>query len=241
MSATPEWQEKMAGYVLGDLSEDERNQFEQWLAAHPEARAELARLEETLALLPYGLAEQPDPPGSVKERLMAAAGERQAPPRRARSSAWPGWVPIAVVAGLAVVFGVDNLRLRKQLADSEVALTRYRDVVAMLSEDRTRLVSLRGMDVSPDASGNILITPGLSEVVVTLRNLPDPPKGEVYKLWAVVGGRKVLCGEFMPNVGGGVYAKLPLTDSLLSSPLIVTRERTNSTTPSGPMVMTSSV
>ncbi|AGY58756.1 anti-sigma factor domain-containing protein [Gloeobacter kilaueensis] len=229
-----ERQAQMAGYLLDDLGEAERRDFEQWLGEHPEAQAELARLQQTLNLLPYGL-EGSAPPASLRDRIVRSATVQQKRPRLL------SWAPLAIAAALIAILGFDSWQLRGQLAASNQQVERYRDLVSMLRENDTRLVALKGMSTARDATGNILITPGTPEVVVTLRNLPPPARGEVYKLWAVVEGRKVACGEFMPGPEGSVYAKLPLTAQLLSAPLVVTREVAGSAIQTGPMVMTSSI
>ncbi len=233
-----EWQEKMAGYVLGDLTDDECTAFELWLQAHPEAQMELARLQETASLLPYGLDGQEKPSAGLRGRILQETGSPRLAvlPRRN----WPGWV--AAVAAVAVaVLGLDGLRLRSDLAQAQQEIDRYRDVVAMLRESNTRLVSLKGMDDGAAASGSIVVTPGTPEVVVTLRNLPMLPEGQIYRLWAVVDGRKVVVGQFKPAEGGSVFVKLPLSNSLVFAPLVVTREPATATTASGPMVMTSQI
>ncbi|UFP94927.1 anti-sigma factor [Gloeobacter morelensis] len=235
-----EWEELMAGYVLGDLSDEERRTFEAWLAKHPEARAELARLQETLSLLPYALPEDNNPSAALRNRILEASNAQPAAGRRTRSG-WLPWAASAVAAALVVTLGFDSWQLRAQLTQSRQEVGRYRDLVSMLQQDTTRLVSLRGMDSARSASGNILITPGTPEVVVTLGNLPMPARGEVYRLWAVVDGRKVACGEFMPGEAGSVYVKLPLNGNFLTAPLVVTRERGDASQAVGPMVMTSSI
>ena len=50
-----EWDELLAGYVLGDLSPEEIVKVKEHLAQNPELRTEIANLETTLSLLPLSL------------------------------------------------------------------------------------------------------------------------------------------------------------------------------------------
>lgn len=242
------WQEIMAGYVLGDLSEAEQLALENWLQKHPEARSELASLQETLALSAYGLDEEAKPSESLRWRILQEARQSQptasvpvssvSPPKRRN---WLSWGASIAAAAAIAVLSMDSIQVHNELAQANKEIDHYRDVAAMLQEGNTKLVSLKGMDAGEGSSGNIVVTPGTPEVVVTLRNLPMPQTGEVYRLWAVVDGQKVAYGEFMPAKDGSVFAKLPINDSLLAAPLVVTRESVTASKPAGPMVMTSRI
>ena len=52
-----EIQELIAGYVLGDLSSAEAEEFRSLLLQLPELQAEVTSLQEVLAMMPYGLDE----------------------------------------------------------------------------------------------------------------------------------------------------------------------------------------
>lgn len=246
MNVPLEWQELMAGYVLGDLDAKERQALEAWLEQNPQAREELESLRVAASALPYTLDEAVAPGNALRERVIALTATPASPPveRSFRVIPLRRWLGAAgaVAAALVIGFlGYDGLQLRQQLDTAQQEVSRYRDLVAMLRDGDTRLVALKGMDSGATASGNIVITPGTPEVVVTLRNLPMPPQGESYRLWAVVEGRKLPMGEFKPGSGGSVLAKLPLNARLLSAPLVITREPVGAPTGSGPMVMTSGV
>jgi hypothetical protein len=243
-----QWQEIMAGYVLGDLSEAEQLALENWLREHPEANSELASLQETLALSAYGLDEEAKPSESLRWRILQEA--RQSPPTASvpapslsqpKRRNWLSWGASIAAAAAIAVLSMDSIQVHNELAQANKEIDHYRDVAAMLQEGNTKLVSLKGMDAGEGSSGNIVVTPGTPEVVVTLRNLPVPQTGEVYRLWAVVDGQKVAYGEFMPAQDGSVFAKLPINDNLLAAPLVVTRESVTASKSVGPMVMTSRI
>ena len=71
--ASDSLQELAAGYVLGNLSSAEAEQFATLLAANPELAAEVAALQEALALMPYGLEPAAAKPELRSQILTAAA------------------------------------------------------------------------------------------------------------------------------------------------------------------------
>ena len=77
-SALPgNWQELIAGYALGDLSSEEAEELQRLLAENPHLTAEVASLQEVLALMPYGL-PQHEPSAQLRGSILAAveAGSR---------------------------------------------------------------------------------------------------------------------------------------------------------------------
>ena len=50
-----EWEELLAGYVLGDLEPEEVTEMHQLIAEHPEIVTEIDYLQDTLTMLPLGL------------------------------------------------------------------------------------------------------------------------------------------------------------------------------------------
>ncbi len=119
-------------------------------------------------------------------------------------------------------------------------LERQKDVISMLQNPNTHLVSLKGMDMAAAASGSIVMTRGESKVVLILQNLPVLPKGQFYRLWAVVNGENITSGQFNASLQGAVFTKLSTPPSSEVTALVVTIEVSPTPKrPDGPMVMTS--
>jgi Anti-sigma-K factor rskA len=76
-----------------------------------------------------------------------------------------------------------------------------------------------------------------------LKNLAPLPKEQVYRLWAMIDGKKFPCGQFTPDPKGTVFLKLPMEEALVKAPLMVTLEPSLSppTSAEGPMVMTTEI
>ena len=99
-----------SAYALGALTEDERREFESYLATYPELQAEveaLVSVADLLALAP----QEHEPPSELRRNLLnriggaADATLAEAPQRRAglRRLFGPGGLAAAAVAVLAVV------------------------------------------------------------------------------------------------------------------------------------------
>ena len=241
------WEELVAGYVLEDLSLEEKKAFDQLLQERPElVAAEIRHLKETLALTPYALPEAIPSP-LLRNQLLVAAQQQTTQvvdlsiaPRR--SAAWLSWAGSAA-AVIALVFGLDSYRLRQELQTTQEQLAQQQSIVSMLQQANTRLVTLRSSGPSSEASGNLVVTPSDKDAVLVLKNLAPIPKEQVYRLWAVINGKKFPCGQFTPDPKGTVFLKLPMEDALVKAPLVVTLEPSLSpaTSAEGPMVMTTDI
>src|SRR5689334_9081148 len=82
----------------GELSADERADFERWLEAHPDMRALSARYERDRAALAGALASVLDEPVPLK---LAAVARGEVKPRRS----WSGLLRAAVAAVVLLAIG----------------------------------------------------------------------------------------------------------------------------------------
>ncbi|NJL89477.1 MAG: anti-sigma factor [Coleofasciculaceae cyanobacterium SM2_1_6] len=145
-----------------------------------------------------------------------------------------------IAALVTVALGFDNYRLRQQLASIQGQVDRQKDVIAMLQQPKTRLVSLKGMDDMVKASGSIVVTPGEPQAVLILRNLPPLPRGQSYQLWNIIDEQKIPWQQFQVNQQGVALTKLVLPSSYAVTKLAITIELSpDPPVPTGPMVMVS--
>lgn len=145
-----------------------------------------------------------------------------------------------IVALVVVAIAIDNYRLRQQAIAMQRQINGQADLIAMLQQPNTRLVSLKGMDQAVTASGNIVVTPGESQAVLILQNLSPLPDGQAYQLWSIVNGQKIPWEQFRVDQRGTVFAKLSLPENQVVTRLAITVEVSPSPPePTGPMVMLS--
>lgn len=260
MSLPPESLEELtAGYVLGDLSSEEAEEFGRLLIEDPSLAIEVNRLQEVLGLIPYALPEVEPSPRLRSAILEAApaAGERNQTPKR---SLLQSRIVGGVAALLALALGLENYRsrqdltttqarvaeqkqliavLRQDLTTRQVQVAEQKELIAMLRQPSIHLVSLEGADLAPAASGSFVMNPSKPGAFLALQNLPSLPTGQVYQLYSVVNDKKIAWGQFNTSPNGTVLVKLPVPPKAEVTTLVVTLEQSPTSTRSvGPTVMT---
>ena len=254
-----EWEELLAGYVLGDLTPEEVTEMHQLIAEHPEIVTEIDQFQETLAMLPLGLSET-YPAQSLRNRIAAAAipiavenrlAEPLEPsidllvPRITRSprrkNLWKlAAIGLSSISAIAIIaLGFDNYQMRQQIATNQVELQKHRQTIAMLQGADNRMISLKGMGAIPTASGSVMIAPTEKTAMISIQNLRQIPQDNSYRLWAIVDGEKVDCAQFRPDEQGKVFLKVPLGNALKQSTTVIITIEPNKDMPepTGEMVM----
>jgi anti-sigma-K factor RskA len=237
------WQELLADYVLGDVTSEEAETVRQLLLAHPELNEEISHLQETLALIPLALPES-SPPKMLGANILRLAqtqtnfANSMVDSLQKKSKAKLvalGSVALAVILGL----GFYNYRLHQELAIAQNELSQYQNAIATLPESNNRLLSLKGTNKAPSATGVVLVMPKMGKAMMTVQNLKPLPSGKVYHLWAVANGKKYDCGQFNADQKGQVMKQMPLDEIITNtSTLVITIEPTESITqPTGAEVM----
>lgn len=257
-SARPDnWQDLLAGYTLGNLTSEEVEAVQQLLIEHPELTAEVDRLQEVLALIPYNVPEQ-EPPAHLKNSILAAAEADQGIPQlfeeplasppatRVSPSAKPSpqpnltrWLGVgsAIAAAALLALGIDNYQLR-QAAQTD------RAIIATLQQPGATLYALEGTENAAQASGSIVVAPN-RQILVVAQNLPALPEGQAYRLWALSANTKqpAYCGQFNTSTAGTVSTLWSAPEARCStdpSQLLITAELTSDPpVPKGELVMRS--
>jgi hypothetical protein len=218
------YREEIGAYLLGALTDLERQAFEQHLARCGECRAEIEELRPAADALPRSV-EQVEPPPSLKTSLMeivereareAAAGEGEqwsAPPARPRPplrerlrvpALRPAFVMAALVVGLVAGFGV------AQLGGDDGGRT----VVATVDQSRI-----------PQGSGNLRVEGGGDDgAILRVSGMPELGGEQVYQAWVQRGGMIIPQPTFEvgPDGSGAVAVPEDLSDA---AAVLVTRER----------------
>lgn len=156
---------------------------------------------------------------------MPAPGRNLRPKARWRSPI--AWGAIAATL-TAAILGFQNIQLRSalqvaqqqseqiaaieaQLATAQSDVADYQEVISMLRLPENRLFSLSGASsFTETSSGSVVIAPQRNWAMLTLKDLPAPPAGKAYQLWAVANGEKVYCVEFKPDETGQVLVEIPV-------------------------------
>lgn len=219
------YREEIGAYLLGALTDLERQAFEQHLDRCAECRAEIEQLRPAADALPRSV-EQVEPPPGLKTSLMeivereareAAPSEaeqtRAAPPARPRPplrerlrlpALRPAFVMAALVLGLVAGFGVAQL-------DGDDG---GRTVVATVDQSRI-----------PQGSGNLRVEgEGDDGAILRVSGMPELGGEQVYQAWVQRGGMIIPQPTFEvgPDGSGAVAVPEDLSDA---AAVLVTREQ----------------
>ncbi len=105
---------------------------------------------------------------------------------------------------------LSNYRLQAELSKTQQELSRYQEALSVLKQPNNRLLALKSITPDISSSGSLVIAPNSEAAILTLKNLPDLPENQVYRLWAFVDGKKIKCAKFNPDSQGKVLLKIPL-------------------------------
>jgi anti-sigma-K factor RskA len=94
--------------------------------------------------------------------------------------------------------------LRTQLAQRDTSVQRLvrqsEEVITLLKNPSSKVVSLSGSDVAKEAGALLLFDPATKRAWLYAFNLPAPPSGKMYQLWAI-DDRPVSAGVFGVDSG----------------------------------------
>ena len=197
-------------YVLDRLSPDERRRVESYAAEYPEVKAEIEQIERDLeqyAVL-HGETTPPSPSvltgvlRQIEPALSSPAPTTASLPSNSRSTSPLLWVLLIALAltlaGLAYFYFQSQERLGElnRLSGEFSALQAdCRQVAAdydadqrqleLLTDIDTRGLILAGTDNAPDSRAQVFYNRARSAVLFAAANLPTPPTGRQYQLWAL--------------------------------------------------------
>ncbi|PHI21125.1 hypothetical protein CEQ90_03625 [Lewinellaceae bacterium SD302] len=217
-------------YVLGKLSSEEEADVLAVAAEYPEVKAELEQIEIDLERFDH-LNRVAPPSGilsAILGRIRGLSNTAGSAGSISTSSAmnWLPWAGFGIATLLAILFLTRYLKTEGQVEELETEIERLRNdcdekdvintsLLAQLNAYRqpgTRLVDLAGSDLSPESEAQVLFNPNENVAYLAVANLPPPPAGKDYQLWALVDGQPVDLGIFDPAavVAGLIEVDFPV-------------------------------
>ena len=188
-------------YVLDALTEDERREFEEHLAAHPERQAEvdeLGAIAGLLALYP----QEHEPPPELRQRIMGVVEAEATPPETGPSDqrSWLGnlfiWRPVALGAAAVLLVGLLswNVALRGDVQD-------LRGQVQSMQEGESaeaRTIALEGTGPAEGAQVELISMEGHKPVLMA-EDMPPVPEDNTLQIWVIKDDVPRPSGLFDPN------------------------------------------
>lgn len=183
--------ETLVEYALDVLRSEEIASIRSHLRSCPQCQQEVASLQRTAGLLPYGLPDI-EPPVELRDRIVngaksgwTATRPEQQPVRQ--PSARPGWLRRLAPALVAFTFVV-GLLLGRALPGSTPGLQ---------TNGEGQTVALVGQ-----GSGSVLLANNHSYMRVMVNGLPPLEAGKVYQLWFVGRSAPISAGTFAVGTDG---------------------------------------
>jgi len=204
-------------YVLGLVTEAERQEFESLCASYPEIAE--ARKAFEIALEEQLLKDAKQPPQHLKkqieEKLIATAPESTVYEEKEETSVrrigiwkWLAAASFILLAG-AVYWAyttnskykelqASNQELQNQLQQSTALLDTLRQQTEIIGHPGMRMAALKGTVNAPQAFATIFWdTASVSkDVYLMVNNLPQPASDKQYQLWALLDGKPIDLGVF---------------------------------------------
>ena len=209
-------------YVLGLTDPEESDLVERYLEAFPELKKEVDGMHS--AIEQYALAHSIPPPPHMKEKIQSQIKDLDKQVSKSDSvksvpltSPRHSFRNIAAILGLGVLsltlyiqnIGLkgDKEDLRQSLATQEQACEERVDQLeqsmqrpfAFLTEPETKTVILKGSGLAPEAESIVFWNPIEKLACLNIMNLPEPPDGKQYQIWADVNGVMIDMGLLEAN------------------------------------------
>ena len=179
-------------YALNALPEDERREFERYLALHPERQAEVEELSTLAGLMALSTPEH-EPTAELRRSLMSVVeGEARESRAASRREAHRSTLTRArdYLGIRRLVFGVAALALVGLLSWNVFEQSRIQDLQSNLEQAQSRTVELQGSQSTQEASVKLVKLQDGSAVLVA-ENLPPLGKDKTYQAWVFHGNKPV--------------------------------------------------
>ncbi len=183
------FEELKDAYVLGALSETERQEFEEYLASHPERRAEVEELGAVAGLLALSPQEH-EPPPQLRSRILEAVGGEATHAAEDRRSAWIGELlkvrnlALGVAALLVIGLFSWSMLLREEVQD--------------LQASQQRTIVLEGSGVAEEARAEVVVLES-GRAVLMAENMPPVPEDRTMQIWVIEDDNPEPGGLFEPD------------------------------------------
>ena len=199
------FEELKDAYVLGALPEEDRREFEHYLAAYPERQAEIEKLSAVAGLLAFS-PQQQEPPPELRRNVMAVI-EAEAAPHRVRRRAMFAGIREYLDAG-SIVLGAAAMLVIGLLSRNVLLQDQVRDLTGQVEEvqaerparqvQQSRTIPLEGAWTQQGASAEVA-TIDENRVILVAENMPSVPKDRACQIWVIHDDVPKPGGLFVPD------------------------------------------
>ena len=197
-------------YALGLLTAQERFEFEQICAAHPEVKAALDAFE--LQLEKQAMENTIAPPPELKQKIADTIFSKnksatvipiESVSAQKSKQGSSGWLRIAAAACFILLAGSlwwnmnlrnENDKLKSDLTKSSDHIVQMEVDASIIQKEGMKMVGLGGTANSPKSFATVYWDTTSHDVYLLVNNLPKPASDEQYQLWALLNGQPIDMG-----------------------------------------------
>lgn len=221
-------------YVLERLDPAQMREVEANALSHPEIREEITKIEQVLEA--FAIAAAPEVSPEILDRLLEETANRPIEPSAKQvpktpvektvastSYAWIAWLLAALaLAGLLYAYTQLGNRtsellevqqemetLRADCDESQEVLRNTQQRINELTNPATRSIILSGTENNPDKNAIVYYNTETNKTLFKASNLPPPPAGKQYQLWAIDGGGPKDLGVLALDLSGEAVLEVP--------------------------------
>jgi hypothetical protein len=242
--------ENLSLYIIDELSEHEKAQFERHLKTCHNCQNEVNSLQDAWQLLSYDI-EETNVPTSLKADVMNFIFEENETPiqsqvvkeknpsflKRLKVILTKQFSPLSLSITAILVMSIIGLLWGNiQMKDTITALENNAASTAQI----VRTYDLKGQDAATSANGSayLLQEGSNTNLVISLNNMPSTNNDEVYQVWLLKNGNRENAGTLKPDQKGNGLLTYSLSKEYSFDDIGITLEpNPNNTQPQGQKVM----
>ncbi len=223
-------------YVLGILTSEAAAEVAQNARLYPVIQQELEAIEK--ALEKYAISFAKTPPSGTLENILRRIDTSAAGSATATPSFWSRLKPKNLSRFLAIAMTVkfllaatglgflyfQNQKLHRRFEAKQEQLTQAQSTcdstasilqkeIKFLKDVGTRPVALAGTPLAPQALAAVHFNSKERKAYLTNIDLPAPPSGKQYQLWAIVEGKPVSMGVLELPQGKDTLLDIPFVEN----------------------------
>ena len=202
-------------YCTGALTEHENREVEALARQYPEVKSEINNINSALDQYArqYAITPSPDLKAKILNEIpdkTPVSSNTETLKTKSNNLLYFGLIA-ATVAAILFYYKLnisttttdqlkkENLNLAKENLGLVQQLTACHDQMDILLSKDIKIIPLNGLPLSPDSKVIIYWNPTNKNTFVNVSNLPEPPTGKQYQLWALDGGKPIDAGVFNTN------------------------------------------
>lgn len=206
-------------YCAGALTERENREVEANAQKYPAIKAEIKAIQNSLDSYAQLHAVNPNP--ALKDKILDQLEDKGPGPSGSNTSYRTynfvrNFLALGLVLALILVYiGYKKLETatltldntKKELVEAKIAkenadqqLIGCHDQMTTLIHKDTKVIPLSGMPISPFSKVMVYWNSSNHNTYLNIANLPTPPEGKQYQLWALVNGKPIDAGVFVPEM-----------------------------------------